>query len=240
MNSCRSDLSYALCAELTPTAAMEAATAESAASEASAIKPAEAALSAGRKAPRCASVIEATKETRAQARRACIEAAIEVPRRSRPLTKPGIAVIVAVTIEESRAATPIAGAAKIDSSSPPVDTPTRPTPAISPKGSEAKTNAEVEPWTIPPDARYFDPTRPRVNSIAVGYPRIVCGNVHGSGVWILWLDGDVTVLVRDVNLIVAFEDIMFLSLTAHFLNRIHYVWWLIVVSIAEFGRPGKI
>ena len=69
-------------------------------------------------------------------------------------------MIIALTIEKGRVAVPIGSAAKIDSVTPPVQTPTIPTPAISPKGPEAKTNAEIEAWTIPPNARNFDPTGP--------------------------------------------------------------------------------
>src|ERR1700683_1846162 len=140
------------------TAAVESAPTESAAVEPAATEPAamkpaaEALLTAGGKTSRCASVVEAAKGTRAHAWRAIAESASAALARSTAITNPGRAVIEAVTIKETGAATPVWSTMPVDATSPPVHTPVGPSPAESPKGSEIKTDTEEQPGGLPPDA----------------------------------------------------------------------------------------
>ena len=222
------------------TPATEAATTETSATEATSTKAAETLLAASGKAPTFSAMAEAAKWARAETWIATVEAATEALIRTAAICKTRMAAIVAATIPVIPAAAPIVTTTKPDSTSPPVEPPGRPSPAKSPKRTEAKPDAEIEAGAVIPNTGNPHPTGPRSDGIAVCDPRIVCGDVDDLGVRIFGFDCDVAVLVLNLDLVVAFEDFVAFRLAAHFLNRVRNVSGLIVVGVAQFGGPGKI
>src|SRR5579863_258931 len=150
----------------------------------------------------------------------------------------GVPVVVVVAVEKCGAVSEVWPAAVVRTAVVPVHAPAIPSPPKPEKWGHSETNSEINAGASPPNSRHFNPARPRIYRIAVGIPRIVGGNIDFIIFRAGRLDGNVPMLVGHVDLVVAFEGLIFLGQPAHRLDGVHYVRLLIEVGVAEFGGPS--
>ncbi len=119
------------------------------------------------------------------------------------VTEARVAVVIVVAIKKCRSLGEIRPATKVKSPVIPIESPSVPSPTETKVRPYSKTNPEVQAWTVPPNAWYGDPSRPRIDRISVNSPWIVSGNIDFIAFGHRGVNADVAVLVCDVDLIVA-------------------------------------
>src|SRR5580704_5549816 len=120
----------------------------------------------------------------------------------------------------------------------PIGPPMMPAPTITSVVANAEADSERKVRAAIPYSRIRIPPRPRHYGVPVNNPRIICGNVNDLGT--SRLDDDVRVLRRYDLLVRILKIARFLRAPAHNLYGIHQVLFLVVVSVAERGRPGEV
>src|ERR1700733_2544779 len=113
----------------------------------------------------------------------------------------------------------------------PVKSPVSPAPSepAKPADSEAETERQIR--AAEPDSRVRIPSRPGHDGIAVNQPGIIGRNINHCGVSRLNLD--IRAIVLHDFLLRGLQSAGIARFAAHYLNRIHHILLLVVVSVAE-------
>src|SRR5271154_1697452 len=120
----------------------------------------------------------------------------------------------------------------------PIESPVAPAPAEAAEESDAEAVSVERVNSVVPNSGIRVPSRPGNNGAAVDNPGIIRRDVHDLRVGRRNLDR--WAVHGNILLRGALEVAGLLGLLAHHLHGVHHVLLLVVVSIAQGGRPGKI
>src|SRR6267143_1390238 len=120
----------------------------------------------------------------------------------------------------------------------PVRSPMTPAPPVSSVGADSETDSVRQVQPAMPDPGILVPSRPRLYATCVNQPWIIFGDVDDFGA--SRLDDDGRVLGRYSLLLRSQKIARFLRALSQRLYGIHHALFLVVVSVAERRRPGKV